>query len=106
VSFFYFFHYSGGFFFGERFARPVAEAVVGKTGNDVKMGVRHNLAGGAVIVHYYIYPVGINPVFYGDGYFFDKRSDVFQNFIGQIVNFFIMFFRYDKRMAEIDRLNV
>ena len=55
----------------------MAESVVGEAGNDVEMSVRHNLSGGAVIVHYYIYPIGVNAILYGNGDFFDKRSDVF-----------------------------
>ena len=50
----------------------MAETIVGKTGDDVEMGMGDDLASGAIVVHYYIYPVGINTLFYSNGYFFDK----------------------------------
>ena len=61
----------------------MAEAVVGKSGDDMKMGVVDDLAGGAVVVHNYIHSVGVNSAFYGNGDFFDDRADVADNFIRQ-----------------------
>src|SRR3989338_8861084 len=84
----------------------MAESVVGEAGNDVKMSVRHNLSGGAVIVHNYIYPVGVNTLFDSNRYFFDNRANSAKNFIGQIINIFVMFFGNNQSMAGIIRIDV
>ena len=70
----------------------MAKAVVGESGNDVKMGVGDDLAGGAVVVHYYIYSVGVDSFFDSIGQFFNKWRHFGQDFVWQFIKIFIMSF--------------
>src|SRR3990167_11257816 len=76
------------------------------TRHDVKMQVRHDLAGNPAIVHAEIETLNLRAFLHGGGYFFYDLEQIAKNGSRRVQNVRIMFFRDDQCMSGIDGVDV
>ncbi len=85
---------------------PEMIAIIREPRHYVKMRVCDNLSGCALVVHSYVYSIGMGALFYGNGDFFDDGRQFGERFIRQVVEVFIMFFGDKQSVTGIDWCNI
>ena len=87
-------------------ALPVGKAVVREAGDDVEVGVKNNLAGYGLVVHFDVDAIGANRLFYGDGKFLHYDHHMSEGVVGNIVEIGRVDLGDDEGVADIYRVNV
>ena len=87
-------------------ATPMGEAVAMETGDDVEVGVKNNLTGDGLVVHFDIDAVGSNRLFYGYGKFLHYDHHMGESVVGDIVEVGRVSFGDDKGVPDIHGVDV